>query len=87
MELAKQNGIPAYLVFTNEELAILARLPRLIQRNCFSDWQRKPECIRKGSNRVNRGGSWNNNTRNCRVSNRNNWTPDNRNNLGLRLAL
>ena len=26
--------------------------------------------IRKGSNRVNRGGSWNNNARNCRVSNR-----------------
>ncbi|MBK7409857.1 MAG: hypothetical protein IPJ40_18510 [Saprospirales bacterium] len=27
-----------------------------------------------------RGGSWNNNTRNCRVSNRNNNNPDNRNN-------
>lgn len=40
------------------------------------------------SNRVNRGGSWNNNARNCRVSNRNNWNADNRNNnLGLRLAL
>lgn len=40
-----------------------------------------------GSNRVNRGGSWNNNARNCRSSNRNNNTPDNRNNnLGLRLA-
>ncbi|MBQ8424170.1 MAG: SUMF1/EgtB/PvdO family nonheme iron enzyme [Coprobacter sp.] len=40
------------------------------------------------SNRVNRGGSWNNNARNCRVSNRNNNTPDNRNNnLGLRLAV
>jgi hypothetical protein len=36
---------------------------------------------------VNRGGSWNNNPQNCRVSNRNNNTPDNRNNnLGLRLA-
>ena len=42
----------------------------------------------KGSNRVNRGGSWNNNARNCRVTNRNNWNADNRNNnLGLRLAL
>ena len=41
-----------------------------------------------GSNRVNRGGSWNNNARNCRVSNRNYNNPDNRNNnLGLRLAL
>lgn len=40
-----------------------------------------------GSNRVNRGGSWNNNARNCRVSNRNNNTPDNyNNNLGFRLA-
>jgi hypothetical protein len=36
---------------------------------------------------VNRGGSWNNNARNCRVSNRNNNEPDNRNNnLGFRLA-
>lgn len=41
----------------------------------------------KGSNRVNRGGSWNNEARNCRVSNRNNNTPDNRNNnLGFRLV-
>ncbi|MBR3938823.1 MAG: hypothetical protein IKJ67_02455 [Bacteroidales bacterium] len=35
-----------------------------------------------------RGGSWNNNARNVRVSNRNNNTPGNRNNNnGLRLAL
>ncbi|MGM9693439.1 MAG: SUMF1/EgtB/PvdO family nonheme iron enzyme [Alloprevotella sp.] len=41
-----------------------------------------------GSNRVNRGGSWNNSPRNCRSSNRNNNTPDNsNNNLGLRLVL
>ncbi|MDE5551093.1 MAG: SUMF1/EgtB/PvdO family nonheme iron enzyme [Bacteroidaceae bacterium] len=33
-----------------------------------------------GSNRVLRGGSWNNNARNCRVSNRNNNTPGSRNN-------
>jgi hypothetical protein len=40
-----------------------------------------------GSNRVNRGGSWNNNARNCRSANRNNNSPDNRNdNLGLRLV-
>ena len=38
-------------------------------------------------NRVNRGGSWNNNASNCRVANRNNNTPANRNNnLGFRLA-
>jgi len=41
-----------------------------------------------GSNRVNRGGSWNNNARNCRSANRNNNAPGNRNNnLGFRLAL
>ncbi|MDR1739576.1 MAG: hypothetical protein LBR45_02320 [Bacteroidales bacterium] len=35
-----------------------------------------------------RGGSWNNNARNCRVSNRNNNNPDNRNNNnGFRLAV
>ena len=28
-ELAQQHSIPAYLVFTNEELAILSRLPEL----------------------------------------------------------
>ncbi|MBN3036797.1 MAG: hypothetical protein JW861_14525 [Bacteroidales bacterium] len=34
-----------------------------------------------------RGGSWNNKPRNCRVSNRNRNTPDNRNNNnGFRLA-
>jgi retron-type reverse transcriptase len=43
---------------------------------------------RRSSNRVNRGGSWNNNATNCRVANRNNNTPDNRNNnLGFRLVL
>ena len=41
----------------------------------------------RGSNRVNRGGSWNNNATNCRVANRNRNTPTNtNNNLGLRLA-
>lgn len=43
---------------------------------------------RGGSNRVNRGGNWNNNAQNCRVSNRNNNNPDNRNNnIGFRLVL
>lgn len=38
-----------------------------------------------GSNRVNRGGSWNNDPANLRSANRNNNTPDNRNNnLGFR---
>ena len=34
----------------------------------------------RGSNRVIRGGSWNNNAINCRAANRNNNWPDNRNN-------
>jgi len=35
-----------------------------------------------------RGGSWNNNVRNCRISNRNNNTPGNsNNNIGFRLVL
>jgi hypothetical protein len=34
-----------------------------------------------------RGGSWNNNARNCRSANRNNNNPDNRNNnIGFRLV-
>ncbi|MBQ4632405.1 MAG: SUMF1/EgtB/PvdO family nonheme iron enzyme [Prevotella sp.] len=37
--------------------------------------------------RVLRGGSWNNNAGNCRVSNRNNNTPSNRNNnYGFRVV-
>ena len=41
---------------------------------------------RGGSNRVIRGGSWNNNAENCRSANRNNNTPDRRNrNIGFRL--
>ena len=39
-------------------------------------------------NRVNRGGIWNNDSRNCSASNRDNNNPDNRNdNLGFRLAV
>ncbi|MBU3917118.1 SUMF1/EgtB/PvdO family nonheme iron enzyme [bacterium] len=39
-----------------------------------------------GSNRVKRGGSWNNNPRNLRCANRNRNKPGNRNNnLGFRL--
>ena len=38
-----------------------------------------------GSNRVNRGGSWNNDAGNARAANRNNNDPGNRNdNLGFR---
>ncbi len=42
----------------------------------------------KSTNRVIRGGSWNNNARNCRSANRNRNNPDNRNNNnGFRLVL
>lgn len=41
----------------------------------------------KGSHRVMRGGSWNNSAKNCRVANRNNKTPGNRNNNGFRVVL
>ncbi len=38
--------------------------------------------------RVLRGGSWNNNPQNCRSANRNNNTPDNRNNnIGFRVVV
>ena len=41
----------------------------------------------EGSNRVVRGGGWNNDARNCRSANRNNDHPDNRNNdNGFRLV-
>lgn len=40
-----------------------------------------------GSNRVNRGGNWNNNANNCRTANRNNNNPDNaNNNMGFRVV-
>ncbi|MDR1154783.1 MAG: SUMF1/EgtB/PvdO family nonheme iron enzyme [Bacteroidales bacterium] len=41
----------------------------------------------QGSNRVLRGGNWNNNARNCRSAYRNNNNPDNRNNnVGFRVV-
>ena len=41
----------------------------------------------KGSNRVIRGGNWNNDASNTRVANRNNTDPSNRkDNLGFRLS-
>ena len=40
-----------------------------------------------GTNRVKRGGSWNNNASNCTVSNRNNNNPNNQNNnIGFRVV-
>ena len=49
--------------------------------------QEKKRASVVGSNRVVRGGSWNNNAENCRSAYRNNDTPDNRNNnVGFRLV-
>lgn len=57
-----------------------------IQKKC--NFTSARSIIVKGENRVNRGGSWNNDAQNCRVANRNNNTPTNRNNnLGFRLVL
>ena len=54
----------------------------------FAYTKRLRKEILEGSNRVLRGGSWNNNASNCRVANRNNNSPSNRNNNnGFRLAL
>lgn len=51
-------------------------------------WPELWDAIQTGANRVNRGGSWNNNARNCRAANRNRNEPGNRNNnLGFRVAL
>lgn len=59
-----------------------------MQVTSYTRHHENQEYIRKGSNRVNRGGRWNNNARNCRLSNRNRNNPSNHNNnLGLRLAL
>lgn len=69
-------------------------MSRNVYEWCF-DWygsytagaQTNPVGASGGSDRVIRGGSWNNNASNCRVTNRNNNEPDNRNNnVGFRLA-
>ncbi len=47
-----------------------------------------PQGASSGTDRVNRGGSWNNDARYCRVANRSIWDPGYRdNNLGFRLAV
>jgi hypothetical protein len=51
------------------------------------DYKHRGVLSEGGSNRVNRGGTWNNPARNCRSANRNNNEPGNRNNnLGFRVS-
>ncbi|MDR0940880.1 MAG: SUMF1/EgtB/PvdO family nonheme iron enzyme [Bacteroidales bacterium] len=74
-----QNHVLPLVAFTRHANTFVLR-QKIINTNRAS--------IEEGSNRVNRGGSWNNNASNCRVANRNNNTPSNRNNnLGFRLVL
>jgi formylglycine-generating enzyme required for sulfatase activity len=50
-------------------------------------WNHDQRASIAGSNRVIRGGSWNNDAQNCRCANRNRNEPDNHNhNVGFRLV-
>ena len=61
----------------------MTALTAFLQQADTLGWRRKAS----GSNRVQRGGSWNNNAQNCRSANRNNNNPSNRNNNnGFRLC-
>ena len=71
-----------------------------VAAGCAASWRERPRLtldtayeyvwvaeVVRSAERVNRGGSWNNDAQNARAANRNSNTPDNRNNnLGLRLA-
>jgi hypothetical protein len=58
----------------------------LLAHFCEGSYIMKWSMTVTGSNRVNRGGSWNNIAENCRAAYRNNDDPGNRNhNLGFRL--
>ena len=61
----------------------MTALTAFLQQADTLGWRRKAS----GSNRVQRGGSWNNNAQNCRSANRNNNNPsNNNNNNGFRLC-
>ena len=61
----------------------MTALTAFLQQADTLGWRRKAS----GSNRVQRGGSWNNNARNCRSANRDNDNPSNDNdNNGFRLC-
>lgn len=105
-EIAEREGVPAYALFTNEQLA--AMVTRGVRTSSelaaiqgvgvvrvekyaegFLALLREAELPPPdpGTNRVIRGGSWNENARNVRAAYRNHNDPSNRwNNLGFRLA-
>ncbi len=52
-----------------------------------TEFVRDRKRVRRSTNRVKRGGSWNNNANNVRAAQRNNNTPTNRNNnIGFRVV-
>lgn len=67
--------------------AFLQHADTLCWRRRFNEIDLGHRRVTSGSNRVKRGGSWNNNAQNCRSANRNNNTPSNtNNNNGFRLC-
>ena len=91
----------AFLLFDEagtEDQRVLDSLSTLFAANLVADTLRLRQSVvsamnspgsrrASGSNRVQRGGSWNNNARNARAANRNNNTPGNRNtNIGGRVS-
>lgn len=89
-QIAQSEAVPVYTIFTNEQLARMVQ--GRIRGNSDLETIAGVGDARiersRGSNRVNRGGGWNNDAANCRTANRDNNQPTNRNNnLGFRLAL
>lgn len=91
---AEQNlshGTWSQSVYSDHILPLLAFVQRADSKGFLYKVMGDREGIsstREGSNRVIRGGSWNNNANNCRSANRNNNNPDNNwNNNGFRVAL
>lgn len=81
------NNIWSEKQYQEHILPLLDFVKFAASRGLRNNYIKKKGCRLQGSNRVNRGGSWNNNANNCRSANRNNNNPGNsNNNLGFRLA-
>lgn len=73
--------------FSRRVLALYGYIGHCRSRGFASSVIRRYSSAGIGSNRLARGGSWNNNASNCTVANRNSATPANcNNNLGFRVA-